>query len=154
MIVYKPMNANAPTISKHGSTFNESEDRQQQYPFQLCPECLSEHTEVVKLPGFHRKFKHGIFMYECVRVNYICKDCGCEFYQWYDTGEKESIEVDDSIVSAIIGFIMTALSLFMLITSLSVDDPSVWVILILILSSVSSVVSGAITFTALEDIFW
>lgn len=162
MIAYQPMNSDAPTVSKHGSAFNEAEERQQQYPFQLCPECMSENTEVVKLlksddnrfpTGSHRRFKHGIFMYERERVNYICKDCNCEFYQWYRTGEKESMDVDDNVAGAIIGLIVTALSLFMLFASLSVDDPPVWVIVVTCLSSISLASFGAVTCVALEEIF-
>ena len=162
MIVYQPMNSDAPIVTKHGSTFSEAEERQQQYPFQLCPECMSEHTEVINTlrsdadkfsTGFHRRFKHRIFMYECERVNYICKDCDCEFYQWYRTGEKESMDVDDNIAWVIIGPIVTALSLFMLITSLSIDDPPAWAIVVLCLSSISLATFGAVTFVALGEIF-
>lgn len=162
MIAYQPMDADAPTVSKHGSAFSEAEERQQQYPFQLCPECMSEHTEVVELldsdpdkfsTGFHRRFKHGIFMYECERVNYICKDCDCEFYQWYRTGEKECVDVDDNIAWAIIGPIMAALSIFMLFASVSVDDPPVWVFIVICLSSISLAFFGAATGVALDGIF-
>lgn len=162
MIVYQPMDADAPTVSRHGSTFSEAEERQQQYPFQFCPECMSEHTEVVELldsdpdkfsTGFHRRFKHGIFMYNCERVNYICKDCGCEFYQWYRTGEKESVEVNDDIAWVIIGSIVTALSLFMLITSLLIDDPPTWAVVVTILSGLLVAFFGAATGVALEGIF-
>lgn len=91
MIVYQPMNDDSPTVSKHGSTFNEVEERQKQYPFNLCPECISENTEVVKQlrsdnrlgthTGSKYQIRKGIFKHQCERVNYICKDCGCEFYQ-------------------------------------------------------------------------
>lgn len=162
MLVYMPMNADAPTVSKHGSTFSEAEERQQQYPFQFCPECIGEHTEVVEMirsdpdkfsTGFHRRFKHGIFMYECERVNYICKDCGCEFYQWYRTGEKKSVDVDDNIVWAIIGSIVTALSLFMLITSSLIDDIPAWMAVVSCLSGVLVAFFGAATGVALDGIF-
>ena len=160
--MYQPMNADPPTVSKHGYTFSEAEERQQQYPFQLCPECMSEHTEVVEMlrsdgnrfhTGFHKRFKHRIFMYECERVNYICKDCDCEFYQWYRTGEKESMDVDDNIAWVTIGSIVTALSLFMLITSLSIDDPPVWAPFVSCLSGISLATFGAATLVALGEIF-
>lgn len=162
MIAYQPMNDDAPTVSKHGSTFNEAEESQQQYPFQLCPECMSEHTEVVEMlksdpdifpTGFHKRFKHRIFMYECERVNYICRDCECEFYQWYRTGEKESMDVDDNIAGAIIGSIVTALSLFTLITSLMIDDPPVWMAAVSCLSGISLALFGSATCVALGEIF-
>lgn len=164
MIAYQPMNTDAPTVSKHGHTFSEAEERQQQYPFHLCPECMSEHTEVVKLlrsdtesvkspTGFHRPFKRGVFKYECERVNYICKDCECEFYQWYRTGEKKSVDVDDDIAWAIIGIIMTALSLFMLFASVTLDDPPVWAIVVSCLSGILVAFFGAATCVALENIF-
>ena len=162
MTAYQPMNDDAPIVSKHGHTFNETGERQQKYPFQLCPECMSEHTEVVNTlrsdgsrfhTGFHRRFKHGIFMYNCERVNYICKDCECEFYQWYRTGENKSVEVNENIAWAVIGPIMTALSLFMIFTSVTLDDPPVWAIAVSCLSSVSLATFGAVTFVALGEIF-
>ena len=164
MIAFQPMNDNAPTVSRHGSTFSETEERQQQYPFQLCPECMSEHTEVVKLlrsdtapvkspTGFHRPFKRGVFKYECERVNYICRDCDCEFYQWYRTGEKRSMDVNDNIAWVIIGLIVTALSLFMLIASLSIDDTPIWVIVVTCLSGISLATFGTATIVALGEIF-
>lgn len=164
MIAYQPMNTDAPTVSKHGSTFNEAEERQQQYPFQLCPECLSEHTEVVELldsdyygcdkhTGSKCRIGEGIFEHQCERVNYICEDCCCEFYQLYRTGEKGSVEVNDSVAWTIIGFILTALSLFVLITSMSVDDPSVLVMVVSCLSGTSLAIFGDATLVALEEIF-
>ena len=161
MTTYQPMNNAAPTVSKHGLTFNEAEERQHQYPFQLCPECMSEHTEVVKRlksddnrfpTGSHRRFRHGIFMHDCERVNYICKDCNCEFYQWYRTGEKKCVDVDVNIAWTIIGVILTALSLFMLITSLSIDDPSGWMIVVMILSALLFALFCIATLDALSEI--
>ena len=164
MIAFQPMNDNAPTVSRHGSTFSETEERQQQYPFQLCPECMSEHTEVVKLlrsdtapvkspTGFHRPFKRGVFKYECERVNYICKDCECEFYQWYRTGKKGSMDVNHDVAGAIIGYIVTALSLFTLITSLMIDDPPVWMSAVSCLSGILLALFGSATVVALGEIF-
>ena len=162
MIVYQPIDDDPPTVSKHGSTFNEAEDRQKQYPFQLCPECMSEHTEVVEMlksdpdkfsTGFRRRFKHGIFMYECERVNYIYRDCECEFYQWYRTGEKQSVEVNNNIAWAIIGFILTALSIFMLITSSSVDDPPIWMAAVTCVSAELATIFGFMVGWALGEIF-
>lgn len=155
MIAYQPMNTEPPTVSKHGSTFNETEERQQQYPFQLCPECISEHTEVVKwlnsdrgvygYTGSECWIRKGIFEHQCERVNYICKDCGCEFYQRYRTGEKQSIEVDENIAWLIIGSIVTALSIFMLITSLSVDNPPIWMAAVTCVSAVLASIFGLMT---------
>lgn len=162
MIVYQPMNVDPPTVSKHGSTFNEAEERQQKYPFQLCPECMSEHTEVVTqlksdcdrfTTGFHKQFRKGVFEYKCQRVNYICKTCGCEFYQWYRTGEKQSINVDDDIADAIIGSIVTALSLFTLVTSLSIDDPPLWVAFVILLSEITLAIFAAVVIITIGQIF-
>lgn len=157
MIAYQTMNDDAPTVSKHGSTFNEVEECQ--YPFQLCPECLGEHTEVVRwlnsdrgvyrYTGYKCRIRKGIFEHQCERVNYICKDCGCEFYQLYRTGEKGSIEVDDDVALSIIAAILTALSLFMFITCMSIDNPTGWTIFVLALSVISLATFGAITLVSL-----
>lgn len=161
MIVYQLMNDDPPTVSKHGSTFNEAEERQKQYPFQLCPECLSEHTEVVKrlnsdrsiysYTEYKRWIRNGIFEYQCERVNYICKDCKCEFYQWYRTGEKQSVEVDGNVALSIIGAILTALSIFMFITSMSINDPTGWTLVVLCLSVISLATFGAMTLVAFTE---
>lgn len=163
MIAYQTMNTDPPTVCKHGSTFDEVEDNQLQYPFQLCPECFGEHTEVVRwlnsdrgvyrYTGYKCRIRKGIFDHQCERVNYICKDCGCEFYQWYRTGGKQSVEVDNNIARAIIGFILTALSLFMLITSLLAKDSTGWMALVVWVSCISLAFFGVITGVALEEIF-
>lgn len=163
MIAYQTMNTDPPTVCKHGSTFNEVEDSQQQYPFQLCPECISEHTEVVKKlysdyrlgthTGSKYRIRKGIFNHQYERVNYICKDCGCEFYQLYRTDVKESLDVDDSVAGVIIGFIGFVLSLFILITFLSIDNPPVWVIIMDFLFGISIGIFSGVIIWALGKIF-
>ena len=163
MITYHTMNDDAPTVSKHGSTFNEAEERQKQYPFQLCPECISENTEVVKQlrsdyrlgthTGSKYRIRKGIFNHQYDRVNYICKDCGCEFYQLYRTGVKESLDVDDGVAGVIIGLIGFVLSLFILITFLSIDNPPVWMIVMDFLFGISISIFGGVIVWALGKIF-
>ena len=115
-------------VHKHGSTYNEQEEIAQMYPFSICPECLSSNTAVdTKLKewynhtGYVSYKRHGIMEYKYTHVNYICKDCGCEFSdEVEDKKEGRFINIDEDLVGVIISFIITLFSIFSIICSMAV----------------------------------
>jgi len=117
----------ATKVTKHGDNYDEASSLAEQYPFSLCPECLSQDTNIVddrynysksNRTGDHRYHRRGIFYDKLVHVNYICNQCHSEFSKTYIVkGEKRdtifSNEIDISIaVMIILGllFILAAIS--------------------------------------------
>ena len=106
-------------IIKHGSTYSEQETLDDKYPFQLCPECQSQETEVVKYDeeawyqtGYTQYERKGIFGCQIVHVNHICKSCGCKWDHTYENKKaRESVEVDPDLACLIIMLLIFALSL-------------------------------------------
>lgn len=112
-------NADKIEVYQHGKTYSEQETLDDKYPFQLCPECQSYETEVIKYEGeawyqtgdtrYERK---GIFRCQIVHVNHICKSCGCKWDHTYENkNARESVEVDPDLAYLIIALIVFALSL-------------------------------------------
>ncbi len=61
--------------------------------------------------------------------------------------------MDNNVALSIIGAILTALSIFMLITSLSVDDPPIWMAAVTGVSVALATIFVFMVYWALEEIF-
>ena len=107
-------------VKAHGSQYSEADEIEKSYPFQLCPECMSQDTEIIlhdenslRQTGNKRWEREGIFDIKIVTVNHICKFCGCKWvHEFEDKKERSSIEVNDRTVSIILGFLGCFFGLF------------------------------------------
>lgn len=145
----------SPVVMNHGDTYNEKEVLQERYPYVICPECLSQNTEVVRIhrgygsdyhTGDHATRRRGIWVYDVVRANYQCKDCKCEYYQWLATDRHflfSNIEIDEDARNIMIYIVILLAFVVMWVFSWCVcsdnPDPSWW---ILLMSIISPIVSG------------
>ena len=117
----------ATEVTKHGSNYDRASSLAEQYPFSLCPECLSQDTNIVDDKYNYSKSHHtgdyiyhrkGIFYNKLVHVNYICNQCNSEWSKTYLVKDEKrdtifSNEIDSSIaVMIILGllFILAAIS--------------------------------------------
>lgn len=129
----------SPVVMNHGETYNEKAVLQERYPYTICPECLSQNTEVVRKhrgpckdfnTGDHATRRKGIWVYDVVRANYQCKDCKCEYYQWLATDRHflfSDIEIDEDARNCLLWFLF--LILFVVIWLFSwcaLTDDSPW----------------------------
>lgn len=145
----------SPVVMNHGETYNEKEVLQDRYPYVICPECLSQNTEVVRKhrgpcedfhTGDHSTKRNGIWVYDVVRANYQCKDCKCEYYQWLATDRHflfSDIEIDEDVRN-------TLLCLFFIILFVAVwvfswgsinDDSPWWIVALAITGPLGTVVT-------------
>lgn len=110
-------------VKTHGSQYNEADEIEKSYPFQLCPECMSQDTEIVlhdenslRQTGHTRWEREGIFDIKIVTVHHVCKSCGCKWvHEFEDKKERSSIEVNDRTASIILGLLGFFLGLFFMI---------------------------------------
>lgn len=144
----------SPVVMNHGETYNEKEALQERYPYVICPECLSQNTEVVRRhrgqahdfhTGDHGTRRKGIWVYDVVRANYQCKDCKCEYYQWLATDRHfllYDIEIDEDVRNVIVYIAIWLAFIVMWIFSWCIcsdnPDPPWWIILMGIISPIVS----------------
>lgn len=142
-----------PVVMNHGETYNEKEALQERYPYVICPECLSQNTEVVRRhrgpvhdyhTGDHSTKRKGIWVYDVVRANYQCKDCKCEYYQWLATDRHflfSDIEIDDTVrdVVAYIAILLAFIVMWVFSWCVCSDnpDPAWWILLMGIISPIA-----------------
>lgn len=117
----------ATEVTKHGDNYNEASSLAEQYPFSLCPECLSQDTNIVDdhfdfsksyRTGDYRYHRRGIFYDKLVHVNYICNQCHSEWTKTYLVRDEKRVtilsnEIDGTIAAFIIFgllFILAAIS--------------------------------------------
>lgn len=148
-------------ILEHGSTHRDDEETQEQYPFQLCPECMSQNTRVCfdSLTGSCKYETEKIFLKKIVFVNHKCEDCGCQWQHKYEDEEfRKCKEVNPDIVAGIAAFLVWIFSLFSTICAWNVvdcyttkDDVPGLVILWVILSSMISII-GMVGFSTIVSV--
>lgn len=141
-----------PVVMNHGNTYNEKEVLQERYPYVICPECLSQNTEVVRRhrgqahdfhTGDHGTRRKGIWVYDVVRANYQCKDCKCEYYQWLATDRHflfSNIEIDKDVRDGLIYLAVLIVFIVMLVFSWNVvnDDSPWWLVCLAMLGPVGT----------------
>lgn len=139
-------------IFEHGKTYNEEE----KYPFRICPECMSEKTEIVmKSVGGHRTGNHyyhvhGFTERKLVYVNYKCNECGCVFEDEYEESRKQR-EISINTALFIIGILILAISIFLLCCFLKIDDYSWFDVLGLMASAIGILVGSCLVPVSLID---
>jgi hypothetical protein len=149
----------------HGNAYNEKDMLQDRYPYLICPECLSQNTEVVRRlggliddfhTGDHSVRRKGIWVYDVVRANYHCNDCKCEYYQWLATDRHflfSNIEIDEDARNVMIYIIVLLAFIVMWVFSWCVcsnnPDPAWWVLL---MGIISPIVSGVMVIGGLAEL--
>lgn len=116
-------NADKIEVYRHGKTYSEADEIEKSYPFQLCPECMSQDTEIIlhdknslTQTGHKRWEREGIFNIKIVTVRHVCKSCGCKWvHEFEDKKERSSITVNDRTVSIILGLLGFFFGLFFII---------------------------------------
>ena len=153
----------SPVVMNHGDTYNEKEALQERYPYVICPECLSQNTEVVRRhrgqvydyhTGDHGTRRKGIWVYDVVRANYQCKDCKCEYYQWLATDRHflfSDIEIDEDVRNWLLWLLFMILFVVMWIFSWSAinDDNPWWLVCLAIIGPVGVLTVGIMGLEAL-----
>lgn len=130
-------------IIKHGKTYNETE----KYPFCLCPECMSEKTEIVtqSVDGYHtgeyHYSVHGLYERKLIYVNHKCNECGCIFRDEYEESKKPR-EISECTMFFIVGILIFALSIFFFFCVLEIDDPS-WSDYLILVASIIGILVGS-----------
>lgn len=147
-----------PVVMNHGDTYNEKEVLQERYPYVICPECLSQNTEVVRKhrgpthdyhTGDHSTKRKGILVYDVVRANYQCKDCKCEYYQWLATDRHflfSDIEIDEGVINLLLWLLFIILFGVMWLFSWSVanNDSPWWVDVLAIIGPIGTITTCAL----------
>jgi hypothetical protein len=151
-------------VYKHGKTYSETDELENSYPFQLCPECMSQNTSIIKRDD-NCVYQTGEYTYERKRfmdrkiivVNHQCNSCGCKFqHRFVDKSKRESMEVNEDICRCIIFTLIFALSLTAGICGwtafgvLDEDNAPWWLYLWVAVSTLASVVSGILTAAGFE----
>lgn len=157
-------NADKVEVYKHGKAYSEADEIEKSYPFQLCPECMSQDTVIIKhdencifQTGDYKYERKGLRDYKIIFVNHKCKTCGCKFQHTFkDKSAKESMTIDEDIALWIICILIFALSLTACIcgwtafTTLGEETAPWWLYLWVIMSTLASVVSGIFTGAGVE----
>lgn len=141
----------SPVVMNHGNTYNEKAVLQERYPYTICPECLSQNTEVVRRhqgqahdfhTGDHSTKRKGIWVYDVIRVNYHCKDCKCEYYQWLATDRHflfSDIEIDEDVRSGLLWLLFMIIFVVMWIFSwnaIAAEDNPWWLVCLAVIGPV------------------
>lgn len=150
-------------ITVHGNTYSEIDKASNTYPFMLCPECISEDTEIdlsleeYRNTGNCRYVRKGIFQHRMIYVRHVCNSCGCKWAHEVEDADykKGGGIVDDDMAAVIIGFLIFLLVLFFTVCFLSIvnNDSPEWVQALTVLFLVVSVMSGMILWFGLFDLF-
>lgn len=162
----------ATEVTKHGDDYNEESSFAEQYPFSLCPECLSQDTNIVDDHLDFSKSHHtgdyiyrikGIFRNKFVHVNYVCNQCHSEWTKTYLVKDEKRVtifsnEIDGSVAAMIIFgllFILAAISTvcFVIIASdFEVNEIPSNIDIWLSLSVILTLIFGALSWDAYSDI--
>lgn len=150
-------------ITVHGNTYSEIDKAANTYPFMLCPECMSEDTEIDlswdygRETGDCRYVRKGIFHRRLIYVKHVCNSCGCKWAHEVEDADykKGGGIVDDDMAAFIICFLLFLLSLFFTVCFWMIvnDDSPGWVKLLTFLSSIVSVGFGAVLLGGLWAVF-
>lgn len=157
-------NADKIEVYRHGETYTAEDELEKSYPFQLCPECMSQDTSIIKRDdncccqtGDYNYERRGIMECKIVFVNHRCNSCGCKFQHTFeDKSKRGSMELDADFCMWIICILIFALSLTACICGwtafnlLDEDNTPWWLYLWVISSTLASVVSGTGTVVGVE----
>lgn len=114
-------------VTKHGDDYNEESSLAEQYPFSICPECLSQDTNIVDdrynyskshRTGDHRYHRRGIFYDKLVHVNYICNQCHSEWTKTYLVKDEKRVTIFSNEIDSLIA-VMIILGLLFILAAIS-----------------------------------
>lgn len=157
-------NADKIEVYQHGKTYSEADEIEKSYPFQLCPECMSQDTSIIKKDndcvwqtGMHDYKRKGLVDRKIVYVNHKCNSCGCKFQHTFeDKSKRKSMKVDEDIAIWIICILIFALSLtacicgWTALATIGEEAAPWWLSLWVVVSTLASIVSGISTVFGIE----